>query len=341
MSIRELLGLDQEESKRDPRELMEELRKSVRRQHFGYSPLRRWIEYESYCFLLGISDHRPARELFESLTELYPFHRERLAVPYCDLASVQITMPETDEEFNLQILSADELDFDPLERDYKGVICAEIDSKQYPLIMGNKGYGVDYSIPSESGHMIHVDSSVILIDSNQGAREKLVVFAIPDESGASYKATFAVWKRFYDLLLPLREVEDIYLAIYEYLHYGRHELQTLVDDHSLIEEFAFRLAYVASKLTTKQTFTIDKAALLGSMRGRWNQFHGDRLLVDDVFFRLAGRLGYARCTDRILNGFYEPTDEAAVSFETFPMRCECELLAELAERAGVSFKQIG
>lgn len=341
MGIRELLGLDQEESKINHDALFEELRKSIRRQHFGYSPLRRWIQYEVYCYLLGVSDRRSGRELFSEMKSLYPYHRERLAVPFSDLSNVQITIPKTEEEFDFQFLSVDELDFDPPESAYKGVICTEVEANQYPLILENKGYGVDYAIPTESGSMIRIDSSVILIDSNKGDGGKIVVFALPDKSGKNYKATLAVWKHFYELLLPLEEVEDIYLAIYEYHHYGRYELQCLVDDHRLIEEFALRLAYVASRLTAEQSYTIEKAELLASMKGKWKQFHGDRLLVDDVFFRLSGRLGYARCADRILNGFYEPADEAAVSFETFPMRCECQLLAKLAERAGVSFKQIG
>lgn len=341
MGIRELLGLDQEESKTERDALFEELRKSVRRQHFGYSPLRRWIQYEVYCYLLGVSDRRSGRELFSELKSLYAFHRERLAVPFSDLANVQITIPKTEEEFNLQFLSVDELNFDPPESDYKGVICAEVEANQYPLILENKGYGVDYIIPTESGSMIRIDSSVILIDSNKGDGGKIVVFALPDKSGKNYKATLAVWKHFYEQLLPLREVEDIYLAIYEYHHYSRYELQCLVDDHSLIEEFALRLAYVASRLTAEQSYTIDKAALRASMKGKWDQFHGDRLLVDDVFFRLLGRLGYARGNDCMLKDYFAQTTEAVISFETFPFRCECELLSKLAERAGVSFKEIG
>lgn len=135
--------------------------------------------------------------------------------------------------------------------------------------------------------------------------------------------------------------EDIYLAIYEYHHYGRYELQCLVDDHSLIEEFALRLAYVASKLTAEQSYTIDKAALRASMKGKWDQFHGDRLLVDDVFFRLLGRLGYARGSDCMLKDYFAQTTKSVISFETFPLRCECELLSKLADRAGVSFREIG
>lgn len=341
MGIRELLWPDQEAHKRDSGELMEELHKAVRRQHFGYSPLRRWIEYEVYCYLLGISDRRPAKELFEGLTELYSFHRERLAVPFSDLATVQVTFPKSDDEINLQILSAEEFSFDPLEKDYKSVICAEIDANQCPALLDNKGYGVSYVVPSVSGSMIQVDSSVILIDSNKGDGERLVVFALPDEFGASYRATFAVWKHFYDLLLPLREVEDIYLAIYEYHHYGRYELQTLVDDHGLIEEFALRLAYIASRVAVERSFAIDKDALMASIKGKWDQFHGDRLLVDDVFFHLAERLGYARHAGMVLDVICKPTTESMISFETFPMRCESELLAELADRVGVSFRQIG
>lgn len=341
MGIRELLGLNCDgNSQLDSDALLNELCKHVHRMNFGYSPLRRWIQYEVYCYLLEISDRRSVKALFDGLEDkLYSFHREQLAVPFRDLPSVQIPMPQSDDEIDLQILSADEFHFNPPERDYKGVICAQIEAAQYPGILNDHGYGIDYTIPAESGALIHVDSSVILINSNKGTDERLYIFALPGESGA-YKATFAVWKQFFGGLAPLKETEDIYLALYEYHHYGKYELQSLVDDHRLMEEFALRLAFIGSLLSEKQSFSISKESIVAPMQGKWAVFHRDTLLVDDYLFHLLDRLGYMKCVGRPLNTIIDPPATAVYSFETFPMVCENHLLSELAGRMGVSVKQI-
>lgn len=319
-------------------DFLAELRQLTTKVSFGYSPLRRIIVYEIYRFLLGVNGQPHVRDFFEKL-EIYPFHRDRLAARFSELDNILVPIPESREEIELQLLSLDEDVFHLPEKEYKGAVYTEIDAKSYPKFIKNQGYDVNYTARTVQGQLIQIDSTIALIDSHKGDGKRLIVFALPEEKCSDFRAVFAVWKDFYKMLSPLKEPEDIFLAIYEYYHYSSSWFQSFVDNHALIEEYALELSFVASFILKKRSFALSKESVVAFMRGRWSSFHGSQMLVDDYFFNVSTRLGYLRSFQNAF-GDCTPCSAEIMNWETFPTRCELHFLGVLAERNGISISKL-
>ena len=336
--IRMLCKPDSDAHEKKTEEILTALRELTSQISFGYSPLRRIIVYEIYRFLLGVNGQPHVRDFFEKL-EIYPFHRDRLAARFAELEAILVPIPESKEEVDLQLLALDEEVFCLPDKEYKGVVCTEIDAQSFPKIAENQGYGVNYNITTAQGQKIEIDSKIALIDSHKGDGKRLVIFALPGEKHMDYKAVFAIWKDFYKMLSPLKEPEDIFLAIYEYYHYSSPEFQSFVDDHTLIEEYALELSFVATLILKSQSFVLGKESVISSMRGKWPAFHGSRMLVNDFIFLISMRLGYLQPIPCVSNLSINLSVEM-LNWKTFPMKSEIHLLAELAEANSISVSHI-
>lgn len=317
--------------------LLTELKKCVQRIGSGYSPLRRFVVYEIYRFLLREHGKPPIQDFFDQMNQFYQYHRERLAAPFSDLNKILVPIPYSREEVELQMLSLDEDLFNPPTDDYKGVVCIEIEPEKYPAVISNQGYNLDYVISTETGP-ICIDNSLNLISSHKGDGRHLVVFALPDKEGSAYHATYAVWKQFYEELSPLQKTEDIYLAIYEYSRSGM-DIQSFIDDYELIHEFALEIAFFGSIIEEHNIFSFIKEQLSNPIREHWHAFNGAKLLVDDVLFHIAAWLGYLRNGQQFPLVYDETPKDYVYDFETFPMKCEYQTLSRLAKLNGADILQ--
>lgn len=336
--VKQLSNPDSEIHEKKTEDILSELRKLTTRVSFGYSPLRRIIVYEIYRFLLGVDEQPPVSDFFKKM-EMYPYHRDRLATRFAELETILVPIPESREEVDLQLLSLDEEVFNPQEKEYKGAVYTEIDARSYPMIVENQGYGVDYTITTAQGQKIEIDSKIALIDSHKGDEKRLVIFALPGEKRDDFRAVFAVWKDFYKMLSPLKEPEDIFLAIYEYYHFSAPAVQSFIDDYSLIKEFALELSYVASVIVKGRSFLLSKESITKNMRGRWLAFHGAQMLVDDLFYYISAWLGYLRPTKTVSDDTRQSL-EGELDWETFSMKCELRILNDRSKQYNVSIDQL-
>ena len=318
--------------------LFEELKKATRTIGPGYSPLRRYLVYEIYRYLCGRSDKPAICDFLSGLESgWYIYHLERMVVPFRALRKVEVPIPESKEEAFFQLRSLDEEDFTLNESLYRGVIMETVSLEQYPALSDAGQFGMSCPIFAESGIEILVDAKTEWIHTGT-PRKEIVIFALPDSSAGRYHAVLIARKSFADRFLPLDDTEDIFFALYEYLHYSSLDFQSFVDDERLIHEFALELSHAASVLSAvPNSMQIEMSDFEMRLRGKWDLFHGSTMLVNHYFFHVAGRLGYMqwpRKTARKSSG--ESSREDLTCWDTFPMLNELQFLSQLAEKHGAS-----